>query len=91
MSASGLERGCETNAIVSQDNGLTWDIGRKYVLDGYEFTDGVQWFNGECGHLFSTLLDDGSILTFYGNYLAKGPCLVRWRPTPTGKSSPRSK
>jgi hypothetical protein len=71
-------RGCE--AIVSRDNGLTWDVGRKYVLDEYEFTDGVHWFNGECGHLFTTLLADGALLTCYGNYLAKGICLIRWRP-----------
>jgi hypothetical protein len=32
-----------------------------------------------CGHLSSTLLADGSILTGYGNYLTGG-ALIRWRP-----------
>ena len=31
------------------------------------------------GHLSSTLLDDGSILTTYGNYLTGSP-LIRWMP-----------
>ena len=77
--------------MVSHDNGLTWDTSRKYVLDEYEYYNGVQWFSGECGHLSSTPLDDGTLLTCYGNYLAKGACLIRWRPTPLEKSSPGRK
>jgi hypothetical protein len=84
---ASYRRGCE--AVVSHDNGLTWDLGRKYVLDEYEFTDGVQWFNGECGHLSTAVLDDGSLLTCYGNYLAKGACLIRWRPAAPEKNPPR--
>jgi hypothetical protein len=74
---ASYRRGCE--AIVSRDHGQSWDVSRKYVLDEYEFFDGDKYFNGECGHLFATLLDDGSILTCYGNYRAKGACLIRWR------------
>jgi hypothetical protein len=58
-------------------SGLTWDLGRKYVLDEWEFFDGVKWQNGECGHLFSTVLDDGAVLTCFGKYFAKGACLIR--------------
>ena len=71
-------RGCD--AVVSHDNGLTWDLARSYVLDQYEYYDGNKWYNGECGHLYSTLLDDGSILTTQGNYKVAGMSLIRWRP-----------
>jgi hypothetical protein len=72
-------RGCE--AFLSHDNGLTWDIDRRFVLDEFEFFDGEKWYNGETGHLASALLDDGSILTAYGKYLSKGVNLIRWCPT----------
>jgi hypothetical protein len=75
---ASYRRGCD--AIVSHDNGLTWDLDRRYVLDQFEFYDGKEWFNGECGHLYSTLLDDGSILTVHANYLVKGASLIRWKP-----------
>jgi len=71
-------RGCD--AVISHDNGLSWDLAHRYVLDEYEYYDGKQWYNGECGHLYSTLLDDGSILTIHSNYLTKGISLIRWRP-----------
>lgn len=74
---ASLRRGCE--AVFSHDNGLTWDTGRTVVLDEYEFFDGCKWYNGESGHLSSTLLPDGSILTAYGNYLSKGIGLIRWQ------------
>jgi hypothetical protein len=73
---ASYRRGCE--AVVSHDNGLTWDTACTYFLDEYEFFDGQQWFNGESGHLSSTLLADGSILTAYGNYLSRGWGLIRW-------------
>lgn len=76
---ASYRRGCE--AIVSRDNGRTWDLPHKYILDEYEFYDGAKWYNGECGHLYSALLDDGFILTCYGKYLTKGASLIRWKPT----------
>jgi hypothetical protein len=75
---ASYRRGCE--AILSHDNGQTWDLAHKYVLDEFEFFDGVTWFNGEVGHLATALLDDGSLLTCYSKYIAKGACLIRWRP-----------
>ncbi|MCK5120016.1 MAG: exo-alpha-sialidase [Candidatus Latescibacteria bacterium] len=70
-------RGCE--ALVSRDHGLTWDLGQKIILDEYEFFDNKKWYNGECGHSCSTLLDDGSLLTVYGNYLARSAAVINWR------------
>jgi hypothetical protein len=75
---ASYRRGCE--AIVSRDNGVTWDLDRKYVLDEYEFFDGKLWQNGECGHLYSALLQDGRILTVYGSYRTNGAALIRWKP-----------
>jgi len=75
---ASYRRGCE--ALISHDNGQTWDTERRYILDEFEFFDGVKWFNGETGHLGSTALPDGRILTAYGRYQAKATCLIRWRP-----------
>jgi hypothetical protein len=82
---ASYRRGCE--AVVSHDNGLTWDVGHSYVLDEWEYYNGKNWPHGDCGHLYTTLLDDGSLLTAYGNYLAKGACLIHWRPD----AAPRTK
>jgi hypothetical protein len=70
-------RGC--GAVVSRDNGQSWDLARGYVLDEFEFADG-KLNTTTCGHLFSTTLNDHSILTTYSNYLAKCAVLIRWRP-----------
>ena len=78
-------RGLE--AILSHDNGQTWEISRKYVLDGFSYLDPKLWFSGECGHLSSTLLDDGSLLTCYANYLTKGVSLIRWKPQTKPKTA----
>ena len=71
-------RGCE--AIISHDNGLTWDLARRYILDEWQFLDYDNPHLGSSGHLCSVLLDDGSILTAHNNYLSKGISLIRWRP-----------
>ena len=75
--ASNLQ-GCE--AILSHDNGLTWDLEHKYIVDSFEYDNPAKWYQGMCGHLSSCLLRDGSILTAYGNYVQQGVVLVRWRP-----------
>jgi hypothetical protein len=75
---ASYRRGCE--AIVSHDNGLTWDLGRKYVLDEFSSPGFLgKWSFGPCGHLCSALLDDGALLTCYTNYREKAACLIRWR------------
>ena len=76
---ASYRRGCE--ALVSHAHGLTWDVARKSVLDDFEYF-GESWFEPPaCGHLYIALLDDGSILTCYGNYPTKNACLIKWGPT----------
>ena len=75
---SYANRGCE--AIVSHDNGLTWDLKGKYVLDEWEFFDSFNPVSAQCGHLYSVLLDDGAVLTAHNNYLTMGITLIRWHP-----------
>ena len=75
---ASYRRGCE--AVISHDHGLTWDLVHRYFLDDFEFGDGTPYALA-CGHLFSTLLDDGSILTTYGKYSAKAAALIRWKPS----------
>ncbi|MDP7397731.1 MAG: sialidase family protein [Lentisphaeria bacterium] len=74
---ASYRRGCD--AVVSHDHGETWDIEHMIVLDDYLFCDDERWVRGLCGHLSSTLLPDGSILTGYGNDFTGG-VLVRWKP-----------
>jgi len=84
-------RGCES--VVSHDNGLSWNLDRKYILDEWEFNDDLEEPEGpdpgfllsgpgfsHAGHLCTTLLDDGAILTVHNNYLTMGMTLIRWRP-----------
>jgi hypothetical protein len=75
---ASYQRGCE--AVVSHDHGITWNLAHKYVLDEWQFFDQANLHIGPCGHLYSLLLDDGSILTLHNNYLVKSISLIRWRP-----------
>ncbi len=71
-------KGCD--AVISRDNGLTWDVEHVYTLDDFAYLQGERWTDSlACGHLFSTVLGDGSILTAFGNYLAGGE-LINWKP-----------
>ena len=76
---ASYRRGCD--AVISRDNGLTWDVDHMYVLDEFSGigTDNVGWYRTLCGHVFSILLDDGRILTTYGNYRNAG-ALILWKP-----------
>ncbi len=74
---ASYRRGCE--AVVSRDHGVSWDTERRYILDEFEYSDNAKWFNGMTGHVGSAVLADGSILTAYGNYHARGIGLIRWR------------
>ena len=71
-------KGCE--AVISRDNGLSWNLSRKIILDEWQFYDHHIPSHGQAGHLFSALLDDGSILTVHNNYLTMGLTLIRWKP-----------
>ena len=75
---ASYRRGC--GALVSRDNGLTWDLTRECRLHEFDFAtfqDGIGVL--ACGHTCSTLLSDGSILTAYGHYISKGIALIRWK------------
>ncbi len=80
---SSYLRGC--GALVSRDNGLTWNLTREYRLHEFDFATAAEGSKGQgiaasaCGHTCSTLLGDGSILTAYGHYISKGIALIRWR------------
>jgi len=58
---------------------LNWDLDRKYILDEFEHRDPGTKYPNICGHVCSTLLDDGFVLTAYGNY-KEGATLIRWKP-----------
>ena len=75
---ASYRHGCE--AVISRDNGASWDMGHTYVLDDFAYINAEQWYEVSCGHLSSTLLKDGSILTVYGHYLSRGVAFIKWRP-----------
>jgi len=76
---ASFHRGC--GALVSKDSGITWDTSKEYKLDEFEFVNAQEGAGTlACGHLFSAVLDDGSILTAYSNYPAEAAALIRWRP-----------
>jgi len=75
---ASYRRGC--CALVSRDNGLTWDLSREYRLHEFDFATSQEGIGVlACGRTCSTLLSDGSILTAYGHYISKGSALIRWR------------
>jgi len=71
-------RGCD--ALISRDHGKTWNLDRRFELDGFEFlrADGY-WVDGVCGHVAAVVLNDGNVLSVYGRY-RDGACLVKWKP-----------
>jgi len=71
-------RGME--ALVSKDHGKTWNLDEVYILDEFKYINPNQWFDGKAGHVAVAALKDGSIISIYGNYLAKSAVLVRWKP-----------
>ena len=74
---ASYRRGYE--AVISHDHDRSWDLAHKYILDSFEYSNGLP-LSTATGHVFSTLLDDGSILTCYGHYPSRGACLIRWKP-----------
>ena len=75
---ASYRRGCD--AVISHDNGRSWDVDHMYVLDEFNALGDVErWYGVACGHLFTIVLDDGSILTTYGNYKNAGG-LILWQP-----------
>jgi hypothetical protein len=72
-------RGCD--ALVSRDHGRTWNLDRRYELDSFDFlrADGY-WVDGMCGHIASTVLPDGHVLSAYGHYQLGAAVLIKWKP-----------
>ena len=74
---ASYRRGCD--ALVSHDHGQTWNLDRMYILDDWSYNNPAQWYECVSGHLYSTSLGDGSVLTAYGHY-PNGGVLIKWRP-----------
>jgi hypothetical protein len=72
-------RGCD--AVVSHDHGRTWNLDRRYELDGFEFLRGDgYWVDGQCGHIAAVALDDGHVLSVYGHYRLGASVMIKWKP-----------
>jgi len=91
-------------AVVSRDNGRTWDLDHRYILAAWpgNRTDARSWYRSSQA-TSSVLLPDGSILTAFGTgYRAKAPeddpqrfsprdvGLVNWRVNNEGLNDDRS-
>jgi hypothetical protein len=54
-------------AVVSHDNGQTWDMDNRYILDQWTSTqDGTDGWMSSPGSTSTVVLPDGSLLTEYG-------------------------
>jgi len=70
--------GCD--ALVSYDHGVSWNLDQRITLDEFEYYNPDTPVSGRSGHIGSAVLDDGSILTAYGNYPRAAAVLVKWKP-----------
>jgi len=72
-------RGCD--ALVSHDHGRTWNLDRRFELDGFDFLrpDGY-WVDGKCGHIAAAALADGHLISVYGHYQLGAAVLIKWKP-----------
>ena len=68
------------DAVISRDNGVSWNLDNRITLDEFEYYDPNKWYNGMTGHLGVTVLDDGSMLACYGKYTTGNPVMVKWNP-----------
>jgi len=73
--------------LISTDNGVTWDLDKRITLYEVERLDSDpdQWFSGDVGHLATTVLGDGSLLTAFADNQAdenrSASILVKWDPS----------
>ena len=75
---ASFRRGCD--ALVSHDNGQTWDLSRKYTLYAFDFPDSSNRYPVVCGHIGAAVLDDGSVISASGDYPRGATVLVKWTP-----------
>jgi hypothetical protein len=88
-SGGGLDshkRGAD--ALVSHDNGLTWNLDKRITLDEFDYFNPKMWYDGGAAHLGSTVLSDGTMLTAYGKYPTGTIVLTKWDPTALGLPEP---
>jgi len=76
------------DALVSRDNGQTWNLDQRYELDAYNFVrnDGY-WVDGKCGHIGAVALDDSQFISTYAHYQSGAAILVKWDPTASSKAA----
>lgn len=76
-------------AVISKDNGRTWDLDHKYILASYTAQIKGTWW-GSTQSTSSVLLPDGSLLTAFGTGVRNVPtqnickmdvALIKWRPS----------
>ncbi len=69
------------DAVVSRDNGRTWNLDRRYELDAYDYSrpDGY-WVDGKAGHIGAVALEGGQMISVYGYYQPGVAVLVKWTP-----------
>jgi hypothetical protein len=80
--ATGLDSNMRgADALISDDNGLTWNLDRRITLDAFEYLNPSMWYEGSVGPLGSTVLSDGKMLTAYGRYTGGPMMLIKWDPT----------
>ncbi len=79
----GLINGEEgENALISTDNGLTWHTNNLIKIDTFNYNDPNAPFDAPMsGHIATTVLSDGTVLTAYANYLSSSAVLTKFDPT----------
>jgi hypothetical protein len=73
------------DALISHDNGLTWNLDHRITIDSFNHDTptptGASAWVPVCGHIATTVLKDGTVLTAYGNYLDSCAVMTKWNPT----------
>jgi hypothetical protein len=77
MQYADFNRGVE--AIISDDDGQTWPLDQRIVLDAWPYVTADRTVNF-ASYAASTLLDDETILTAYAHSPTGGIVLVKWKP-----------
>jgi hypothetical protein len=81
-SGGGLDSNMRgADALISEDNGETWDLARRITVDAFEYLNPNMWYDTGAAHLGSTVLSDGWMLTAYGKYTTGTIMLTKWDPT----------
>ena len=72
------------DALISHDNGLTWDpMNSLITISTSPYYNPYLWADGQVGHVATTVLNDGAVVTAYGKYTDNTVVLTKWNPNPT--------